>query len=132
MRALRFLLHYYSYLFHLLLALFLFAVAFVAWLSGTSNFNLDMIPWASGANLVCFLLIAAPIGILSVVLAYAGRLRVLFALWTLFVLVTVIWGFFLSSYSYSGMDEFHNALWFLAATILAALGGVSQSRSLKS
>lgn len=132
MRALRFLLHYYAYLFHLILALFLFAIAFIGWISGAGNFNLDMIPWASGTNLICFLLIATPIGILSVVLAYKRRFRILFTLWTFFVLITVIWGFFLGPYSYDGMDDFQNALCFLAATILAALGGVSQLRSLES
>lgn len=132
MLALRFLLHTYAYLFHLILAIFLFGIALVGWLSGTGNFELGMIPWASGARLVCFLLVAAPIGILSVLLAYTGRLRSLFAVWTLFALVTAVWGFFFSSYSYNGMEDFQTVLWFVAAVLMAALGGLSQLKPLKS
>ena len=131
MRALRFLLHSYAYLFHLILAIFLFGVALVGWLSGTGTFDLGMIPWASGTRLIYFLLAVTPIGILSVFLAYSGRLRTLFAVWTLFVLVTAVWGFFLSSYSFYGMEDFQTVLWFVAAVLVAALGGLSQLKPLK-
>lgn len=115
MRALRFLLHTYSYLFHLVLALFLFGMAFVAWVTRAGNFDLPMVPWATGTKLIPFLLIVAPIGIISVALAVTGRLRSLFAVWTIFVLISVIWGFFLgAAYSYQGMDTFQTALWFAA------------------
>ena len=131
MRALRFLLHTYSYLFHLVLALFLFGIAFVAWVTHAGNFDLPMIPWATGTKLIPFLLIAAPIGILSVVLAVTGRLRTLFAVWTIFVLISVFWGFFFGTYSYAGMDPFQTALWFAGGTLLAMLGGISQLKPLR-
>lgn len=131
MRALRFILHSYSYLFHLLLALFLLGIALVAALVGNGSFDLPMIPWVSSKSLVPFLLIATTVGIAAVALAVLGKVRALFTVWTLFVLATVIWGFFLSSYSYAGMDEFRGALWMLAGAAVAAVGGVSQLKPLK-
>jgi hypothetical protein len=131
-RALRFLLHVYAYLFHLVLALFLLGMAVVAWLARSSNFSLGMIPWYSGASLVRFLVITSLVGVLAVGLAASGRFRPLFALWTLFVLGMVVWGFFIGPYSYAGFEEFQTALWMLAGAVVAAAGGLSQLRPVKS
>lgn len=132
MRALRFLLHVYAYLFHLVLALFVLGMALVAWLARSSTFSLGVIPWYSGASLVRFLVITSVVGLLAVVLAASGRFRLLFALWTLFVLGMVVWGFFIGPYSYAGFDEFQTALWLFAAAVVAAAGGLSQLRPVKS
>jgi hypothetical protein len=131
MRILATLLHLYSYLFHLLLSLFLGGIALVGWLTGSTTFDLEMIPWFSGQRLVKWLLGAAGIGLLAVILAVTGKLRSLLAVWAMVVLGVVIYGYFLSSYSYEGMDEFQSVLWYTGAAALAFVGALSQARRRK-
>ncbi len=130
MYALRLLLHAYSYLFHLVLALLLFGVAVVGKITGTTSFDLAMIPWYSGKEQIPFLLIATGIGLLSIILAVLGKVRFLFALWTAFVLVSMVWGFFFGPYHFEGEDEFKSTLWLTGGAVLAFLGGLSQLRPL--
>jgi hypothetical protein len=118
----------FSYLFHLALSLFVGGMAAVGCLSGSSNFALGMIPWWSGQTLVRWLLGAALVGLLLTILAVLGRLRALFGLWTLIVLCVVVYGFFLSNYTYPGPDEFKSALWLAGGAALACLGGIKQAR----
>jgi hypothetical protein len=118
----------FSYLFHLALSLFVGGIAAVGWLSGSNNFALGMVPWWTGQTLVRWLLAAGFIGVLLSVLAVFGRLRALFGSWTIMVLCVIVYGFFLSNYSYSGADEFKSALWLTGGALLAALGGIKQAR----
>jgi hypothetical protein len=124
------LLHAYSYLFHFALASLLFGVALVGKITGTTSFDLQMVPWYSGKEQIPFLLIATVIGLLSIVLSAMGKVRFLFALWTAFILVSMVWGFFFGPYHFEGEDEFKNALWLTGGAVLAFLGGLSQLRPL--
>ena len=128
-RILATLLQIFSYLFHFGLSLFVGGIAVVGWLSGSGTFDLDMVPWWSGQTLVKWMLAAAAVGLVSVILAVVGKLRSLFALWTLVVLGVIVYGFFLSNYSYEGMDHFKSALWMTGAALAAFVGGVSQART---
>lgn len=131
MRALRFLLHAFSYLFHFVLAVFLLGIAVVARGSHSASFDLPMIPWVSGAGQVPFLLIAAPIGIAVVLLAVRGRARALFTIYALFVWITALWGFFLGPYNFGGWDGFHTAVCFTLGATVAAIGAISQLKPLR-
>ncbi|MBK5292667.1 MAG: hypothetical protein JJE04_13435 [Acidobacteriia bacterium] len=126
----RTILHIYSYLFHFLLAVFLVGVALVAWLSGTPNFNLDMLP-GSGVKLIHYLLYCNLAGLAAVILAITGRLRFLYAIYGIAVFVLTVRGVFFSSYTYDGIDAFKQALWFTLAASVAMLGSLSQVRARK-
>jgi hypothetical protein len=98
--ALKTLVRIFSYLFHLVLTLFLLAVAVLALASPTVFLRLDMLPW-TGPALERALLLGSLAGLLSVVLAVAGKLRWLFLVWTLAVLVILVKGYVFSSYRFT-------------------------------
>jgi hypothetical protein len=109
-----------SYLFHTLLALFLFAVASLALLSGTKSLHLDMLPW-TGSTLIYVLFFGSLLGLVTILLALRRKLRALFFLWSLAVTVLLAKGYFLSGYHFAP-GEFRTALYLLAASVLALFG----------
>jgi hypothetical protein len=122
MLAIAWLLRIFSYLFHFVLSLALLALGCVAVLSGAQNLKLDVLPW-HGRELNHFLLLAGLVGLLSVILAMTGKFPYLFPLWSLAVVVMLVRGVFLSpAFTFTGPDQFKNALW-LAAGALAAFAG---------
>jgi len=125
------LLRIYSYLFELALALFLIGLGIVASASGPSDLNLGMLPW-EGAAVRRVILILGILGLACVLLA-GSRLRWIFPLWCLFVLVTLIRGFFVSSYTFSGANQFQVAVALTAGALLAFLGslGVLRGRAVR-
>ena len=127
MRVLGVLFRIYSYLYHLILALFLLGVALVAILSHGGSLHLEMLPW-KGHTLVHWLLGASLFGLLSIVLAWMGKLRFLFLLYSLAVFVMMVRGYFLGSYAFSGKDEFRMALWLTVGALVAIVGAWSQFR----
>ncbi len=126
MTAIKFLLRVYSYLFHLALTLFLSGTGLLGWYAGTGSFSFGMIPWWTGQTLAKILALAGLAGLVAVLLAVRGKFKILFTLWTTTVLVAVVWGFFLSNYTFEGADGFKEALCFTAATTFAWIGGVQQ------
>jgi hypothetical protein len=124
--VLRALMRAFSYLFHLLLALFLLGISLVAWSSG-QTLQLEMLPW-QGPALTYWLLGAALVGLTLVILAVFRKWRPLFFLWSLAVLVLMARGFFLSHYYFAGPSEFHGALYLTAGALIAALGAWFQVR----
>jgi hypothetical protein len=118
--AVRALMRVFSYLFHGLLALFLLAICAVA-LSSGQPLQLGMLPW-QGRELTYWLLCAALVGLLSVILAIRGTWRVLFFLWSLAVLVIIVRGFVFSHYHFPGAPEFHRALYLMAGALIAVFG----------
>jgi hypothetical protein len=126
----------YSYLYHLILALFLLGIALVAIVShiqahpnegGGSHLNLGMLPW-TGLTLVHWLLGAGVLGLLSIVLAWKGKLRFLFLLYSLALFGMMFRGYFLSSYPFSSKDEFRMAIWLTVGALVAIVGAWSQFR----
>ena len=117
----------YSYLYHLVLCLFLMGVAVVA-MSSPSMLNLSMLPW-SGSDLNTWLLWGGLAGLISIVLAVTGVFRFLFPLWALVVLVMMVQGFLIKPYTFEGKASFYNVLWILAGALLAFLGSLTLFRS---
>ena len=114
------LMRFYSYIFHGLLALFLLAVAVLAWLSGTT-LHMDMLPW-KGPLVNYVLLGGAAFGLLSLLLALKGSLRFLFFLWSVVVCVLMVKGFFLSPYHFEGTAGFKTAAWLTVGALAALIG----------
>ena len=126
MGALRALMRVFSYLFHGLLALFLLGIAIVALLS-RQPLDLGMLPW-QGSALTYWVLGAALVGLLSVILAIRRTWRGLFFLWSLVVFAMVVRGFFFSSYYFHGAPQFHSALFMTAGALIAVFGAWFQLR----
>ena len=116
----------YSYLYHLVLALFFLGIATVALIS-SNQLKMPMMPW-SGSQLNQWLLWLSLLGLLSIVLAVTGIFRYLFPAWALFVLVLMLRGFILTPYPFSGRDSFYTALWLLAGATLAFLASLTLFR----
>jgi hypothetical protein len=125
----------YSYLYHSILALFLLGIASVVIAThleahpneGGPHLNLGMLPW-TGHALVHWLLGASLFGLLSIILAWRGKLRFLFLLYSLVVFGMMFRGYFLGGYVFSSKDEFRMAIWLTAGALVAIIGAWSQFR----
>lgn len=119
-------LRFYSYIYHLALALFLLGLSIVALIS-SNTLRLPMLPW-SGSELNQWLLWGSLLGIVSVVLAVTGIFRFLFPLWALVVLILMVRGYLLQPYPFSGPDAFTQALWLIAGALLAFIASLTLFR----
>jgi hypothetical protein len=117
------LLRVYAYGFHLLLGLWLAGMASVAFSTG-HDLTLGMLPW-QGASLTRVTLLLGLAGVICVALAVTGLARWLFPLWTLFALIMMLRGFFLSPYTFSGAGEFKFAVGLTIAAFVAFVGSLS-------
>ncbi len=124
MEALKALMRFISYLFHTLLALFLIGISAVSLLSG-GNLQLGMLPW-TGTTLTYIVFFGALFGLLTVVLALRGVVRVLFLLWALAVVVVMFKGYFFSGYRFSG--NFQAAAYLMLASLVSLPGAWFQMR----
>ena len=120
---------YYSYLFHLLLALFLLAVSGVALASGSGNLRLGMLPW-TGQTLTYAVFFGALAGLIAVFLAMKGSLRILFLLWSAVVVVLLIRGYIFSGYKFQ-VGEFRTAMYLIVASLIALPGAWFQLRRVR-
>jgi hypothetical protein len=124
------LLRIFSYLFHLMLSGFLLGIASLAAMSAQHNLRLDMLPW-TGAELTWWLMGLALFGLLTVILALFGKLRILFTIWCATALVLMVRGYFFSPYTFSGPEEFQFAGLLSLGALLAFLGSLAQFRKRK-
>lgn len=115
----------YSYAFQILLSLILLALGTVAMLSDNAGFEIDFLPW-SGKDLKMALLLLGATGLVSAVLAFKGKLRILFLLWTLGTVYLFGRGIFASSHQFDGESEFKWALVLLAGVIVTVIGAWSR------
>ena len=118
----------YAYLYHLVLSLFLLGISGIVLASGRHNLQMPMLPW-EGDRLTQWLFWGSVLGLLSVVLAVTGVFRYLFPLWALLVLVMMVRGYLLGSYSFSGPDAFYRTLAIIAGALLAFLGSLTVFRA---
>ena len=121
------LLRFYSYLYHLLLALFLLGLSLVAIFSGSHTLSLGMLPW-KGSELTYWLFGVGLLGVISVLLALAGKLRFLFLLYAAAVFGMMLRGYFAGAYAFSGKDEFRMAIWLTVGALIAIFGAWSRFR----
>ncbi len=119
MEALKALMRFISYFFHAILALFLVAVSGVSLASGGENLRLGMLPWTK-STLAYIVFFGGLFGLLTVILALRGTLRVLFLVWAVVVAGFMIKGFILSGYRFSG--NVSTAAFLILASLVALPG----------
>jgi hypothetical protein len=117
----------YSYLYHLVLCLFLLGIAVVA-MSTSNTLKLTMLPW-TGAELTTWLLWGSLAGLVSLILAVTGKFRFLFPLWTFIVLVLMVQGFLVKPYTFEGSTAFYNVLAIIAGALIAFLASLTLLKS---
>ncbi|MGI8741322.1 MAG: hypothetical protein ACR2NN_01895 [Bryobacteraceae bacterium] len=122
-KAIGLLLRLYSYLYHLILSLFLLGLGIAAY-SSTRALRLGMLPW-DGEKLTQAVLALGVIGLVCLFGAVSGLFRWLFPIWTLAILVLMVRGFFLSSYSFSGPDPFKRSVWLTIGALVAFLSSLT-------
>ncbi len=130
MSVLAALLRIFGYLFHLMLSGFLLGISSLAALGGQHNLRLEMLPWV-GEDLTWWLIALGLFGLLSVILAVFGKLRILFTVWSAAALVLIVRGYFFSPYTFSGPEEFKFAGLLALGALLAFLGSLTQFRRAK-
>ena len=126
MAAIKALLRLFSLLFHALLALFLIAISGLALASGARPLRMGMLPW-TGSTLLFVVFFGALFGLATVILAIAGKLRLLFLVWSLAVAVLLPKGYIFSGYHFSP-GEISRALYLIAASWVAVAGAWFQLR----
>jgi hypothetical protein len=117
----------YSYIYHLLISIALIGLALVAWLSENPNLKQDLLPW-EGKSLVLYMFVLGFIGVVSVILSFLGKLRILFLVWALAVVVMLVRGIMLGGMRFENADAFRSAIYFIAAGLLALIGAWSAFR----
>ncbi len=117
----------FSYLYHLAFALLLLGLSTVAFATGKHTLRLDMTPW-SGKTLSWWLLGTSVAGLIALLLALRGKLRLLFPLYALFFSVMMIRGYFIQGYRFGGRDGLRFAMYLSLGGILALCGAWSAFR----
>lgn len=125
-KAIELLFRLYAYLYHLILCLFLFGIGVVAYRSG-KTLNLPMLPW-EGETLTESLIGLGIVGVMCIFGAITGWFRWLFPLWTLVVFVMMVRGFFLTSYTFSGGEQFKEVVALIGGAFVAFLASLTLLR----
>jgi hypothetical protein len=116
--ALKALMRFISYLIHAVLALFLIGVSGIA-LASKEDLHLGMLPW-TGSTLEYVVFFSALFGLLAVILALRGTMRILFLIWALAVAGFLVKGYIFSGYRFAG--NFETAAWVILASLVALPG----------
>ncbi|MBM3753885.1 MAG: hypothetical protein FJW38_07895 [Acidobacteria bacterium] len=117
----------FSYAFHLLLSLAALGVGLVAALSDNTTFQFEFLPW-SGKELQNWLLALGAIGLVSVALAFKGKVKFLFLAWSVVAAGLIARGIFLSGYRFEGEADFKWALGILGCALISAWGAWNRAR----
>jgi hypothetical protein len=112
----------YSYLFHLVVTVFLVGIAMIA-ATSHQRVNLRMLPF-SGDNVVPDVLLLGGIGFLVTILALTNIFRYFFPIWAAAIVYLTVRGFFFSGYVFANASEFKNALWLTVAAVGAFFGAL--------
>jgi Na+/glutamate symporter len=116
------LLKFYAYLFHLALSTFLIGTAILARTSHQA-LHLEMIP-LNQERMISRVSMLSLLGFGCTLLALVRIFEFVFPLWSLAVVVLLVWGFFFTSYSFNGIGGFEWALLLIMAAIFAFYGSV--------
>jgi hypothetical protein len=114
------LLSFLGYVFHGLLCLILFAMSGLAMAAGAQTLQLGMLP-LTGSTLLYAVFFGALFGLVTVILAIQGRVRPLFFVWSLVVMLLLLKGYIFSGYRFSP-GEFPIAMCLIVGSMIALIG----------
>ena len=118
-------LRFYSYLYHLILGLFLFIIGAFGLLGSNKTLQMPLLPW-DDPTLTYVVFFGSLAGLISLVLAVTGKLRLPFRLWTIVVFVLMFRGYFLTGYYLGGV--LLNAVLLTLGALLAVYGSWTGAR----
>ena len=121
-KAFGFLLRLFSYLFHLVLSVFLLGAASIS-AATRQPLNLRMLPFAEDQMLSGVFTLGI-LGLVATLLAFTRSFRFIFAIWAAVVLYLAVRGFFFSPYTLPNPTTFKMALWLTLGALLAFFGAV--------
>ncbi len=121
------LLRLFSFIFHLPLALFLFALGVFGVLDSAWRMSIDFLPW-SGKTLVYALLGIGLLGLVSIYMAARGKMKFIFALYSLLAFVLIVNAVFFSTHRYPDVASFRWAVGFAAGGFGAFMGALVHLR----
>lgn len=122
MKVFGFLLRIFSYLFNIVICLFLLGIGIVSIASHTTP-KLGMLPFTD-ENMLTGLFVLAIVGLVSTILAWTGIFKYLFPVWTAIVLYLMVKGLLLSPYTFPNASAFQGGLWVIFGAIGAFFGGL--------
>jgi len=128
LRALRFLLRFYSYAVNAVVALAALAMSAVILQTPDHAVRIGWLTWTYDV-LGSWLAGLGVAGVAVVLLALAGRLRWLlvgFALWVLFLVAR---GLFFGPWQFANVAEFRQALWIVLGLLVSVLGAIPVKRA---
>jgi hypothetical protein len=111
----------FGYVYHLLLGLFLLIVGAIALFGSNLTLRMDMLPWED-PTLTYVLFFGSLAGLVSLVLAFRGKTRILFRIWTVVVFVVMAYGYFFTRYGFGDADGFRNAVLLTLGALIAVVG----------
>jgi hypothetical protein len=112
-----------SAVYHGILGLFCFGVGALAYATNMgSSLKLTMMPWFSGPWLSAWLLGLGAVGICLAALFFLGKLKPVFLLWAIFVLVTMVYGYFSGAHVFANRTEAWNAVYLCVGALIALIG----------
>ena len=124
MEVIKALLSFLGYVFHGLLCLILFAMSGLAMAAGAQTLQLGMLP-LTGSTLLYAVFFGALFGLVTVILAIQGRVRPLFFVWSLVVMLLLLKGYIFSGYRFSP-GEFPMAMCLIVGSMIALIGSWAQ------
>jgi hypothetical protein len=116
------LLKFYAYLFHLALSTFLLGIAILAQVSN-QPLHLEMAPFDQ-ERMISRVSLLGLIGFISIFLAVVRIFEFVFPLWSLAVVVMLVWGFFFTPYSFHGLAGLEWALLLILGSVAAFYGSI--------
>jgi len=115
-------LKFFAYLFHLSVSTFLLGIAILATTSH-DFLRLDMLPF-SQERLISRVSMISLAGFICIFLALMRIFEIVFPLWSLALLVLIVWGFVFTPYSFNGPMHLGSALLLILAAMLAFFGSL--------
>jgi Na+/glutamate symporter len=116
------LLKVYAYAFHLALSGFLLGIAILARKSH-QPLHMEMMPFDQ-ARMISRVSMLSLLGLTCIFLALVRIFEFVFPLWSLAVVVLMVWGFFFTPYAFGGLGGLEWALTLIAASLVAFFGSI--------
>ncbi len=121
------LLRIYSFVFHMMLGVFLVTSAAISYRSHRTM-NLDMLPFPD-ENLLRDTVLLGLIGIFCTLLSLTRTLKILFVLWTALAFYLMLKWFFLESYVFDDAHQTRGAIWLTFGALGAFFGAAWAMRT---